>query len=78
MNLTFITVNATTLDAAEETKYSFYDDLQDAAGRVPAENMLIVAGVRYARPGPVDAATWNILDQLARGGLMVTTWLISR
>ncbi len=58
--LTVIAVYATTLDAAEETKYSFYDDLQDAVGRVPAGNW-------NARPGPVDAATWYILDQLTAG-----------
>ncbi len=54
----------------EETKYSFYDDLQDAVGGVPAGNMLIVAGHWNARPSPVDAATWHILDKLAVG----TSW----
>ncbi len=44
-------------DAAEEAKDSFYDDLQDAVGRVPAGNMLVIAGDWNARPGPVDAAT---------------------
>ncbi len=50
-------LSASTLDAAEETKYAFCDDLQDTVGRVPAGNMLIVAGGWNARPGPVDAAT---------------------
>ncbi len=57
MNLTIIAVYVPTLDAAEETKYSFYDDLQDAVGVVPAGNMVIVAGDWNARHGPVDAAT---------------------
>ncbi len=57
MNLTVIAGYALTLDAAEETKDSFYDDLQDAVGRVPAGNMLIVAGDWNTRPAPVDAAT---------------------
>ncbi len=35
VNLTVIAVYAPTLDAAEETKDSFCDDLQDAVGRVP-------------------------------------------
>ncbi len=56
MNLTVIAVYASTLDAAEETKYSIYDDLHDAVGRVPAGNMVIVAGDWNARPSPVDAA----------------------
>ncbi len=34
MNLTVIAVYASTLDAAEETKYSFYDDLQGAVDRI--------------------------------------------
>ncbi len=34
VNLTIIAVYASTLDAAEETKYSFYDDLQDAVDRI--------------------------------------------
>ncbi len=34
VNLTLIAVYASTLDAAEETKYSFYDDLQDAVDRI--------------------------------------------
>ncbi len=67
VNLNVIAVYASTLDAAEETKFSFYDDLQDAAGRVPAGNMLIVAGDWNTRPGPVDAATWHILEKLAVG-----------
>ncbi len=44
MNLTVVAVYAPTLDAAEEVKDSFYDDLQDAVDRVPAGDMLIVAG----------------------------------
>ncbi len=57
VNLTVIAVYASTLDAAEETKYSFYDDLQDAVGTIPALNMLIVAEDCNARPGPVDTVT---------------------
>ncbi len=45
----------------------FYDDLRDAVGRGPAGNMLIVAGDWNARPSPVDAATWHILDKLPVG-----------
>ncbi len=44
MNLTVIAAFAPTLDGAEETKDTFYDDLQDAVGRVPRGDMLIVAG----------------------------------
>ncbi len=67
VNLTEIVVYASTLDAAEETKFAFCDDLQDTVGRVPAENMLIVAGHWNARPGPVDTATWHILGKFAVG-----------
>ncbi len=76
VNLTVIAVYASTLDAAEETKYSFTDDLQGAVGGVPAGNILIVAGDWNARPGPVDTATRHILGSLqwARGALMVTAW----
>ncbi len=44
MNLTVITVFVPTLDAAEEAKDAFYDDLQGAASRVPTGDMLIVSG----------------------------------
>ncbi len=76
VNLTVIAVYAPTLDAAQERKNSFYDDLQDAVGRVPSGDMLIVAGDWNARPGPVDTATRHILGSLqwARGALMVTAW----
>ncbi len=57
MNLTVIAVYVPTLDAAEETKYSFYDDLQDAVDVVPTGNMRIVAEDWNARRCPVDAAT---------------------
>ncbi len=67
VNLTVIAVYASTLDADEEKMHSFYDDLQAAVGRVPAGNMLIVAGDWNARPRPVDAATWHILDKYAVG-----------
>ncbi len=55
VNFTDIAVYASTLDAAEETKYAFCDDLQDAFGRVQPGSMLIVAGGWNARP--VGAAT---------------------
>ncbi len=58
LKLTVIPVYVPTPDAAEATKYSFNDDLQDAVGGVPAGNMLVVAGNWNARPGPVDAATY--------------------
>ncbi len=67
MNLTVKAVYAPTLDAAEETKDSFYDGLQDAVGRVPSGDMLIVAGDWNARPGPVDTATRHILGMFAVG-----------
>ncbi len=44
MNLTVVTVYVPTLNAAEEAKDSFYDDLQDAVDRVHAGDMLIVTG----------------------------------
>ncbi len=56
VNLTVIAVYVPTLDAAEETKDSFYDDLQDAVGKVPTGDMLIVETDWNARPGPVDTA----------------------
>ncbi len=37
VNLTVVAVYAPTLDAAEEAKDSFYDDLQHAVNRAPAE-----------------------------------------
>ncbi len=60
VNLIVVAVYAPTLDAAEEAKGSFYDDLQDAVDRVPAGDMLIVAGDWNARPGPADPATRHI------------------
>ncbi len=76
VNLTVIAVYAPTLDATEETKDSFYDDLQDAVGRVPAGDTLIVAGT--GTQGPVlwtrqHGISWASL-QLVRGTLMVTAW----
>ncbi len=50
MNLTVIVVYASALDAAEETKYSFYDELHGAVDGVPAGNMVIVAGHWNADP----------------------------
>ncbi len=67
MNLAVIAVYAPTLDAAEEVKDSFYDDLQDAVNRVPAGDILIVAGDWNARPGPADPATRHILGKFAVG-----------
>ncbi len=67
VNLTVIPCYVPTLDAAEEKKYPFYDDVHDAVGGVPAGNMLIVTGDWNARPGPVDTATWHILDKFAVG-----------
>ncbi len=64
VNFAVIAVYAPALDAAEETKDSFYDDLQDA---VPTGDMVIVAGDWNARPGPVDAATRHILGKFAVG-----------
>ncbi len=46
---------------------SFYDDLQDAVGTVPAEDMLIVAVDWNARLGPVDTVTRHILGKFAVG-----------
>ncbi len=63
MNLTVVAVYVPTLDAAEEAKDSFYDDLQDAVGRVPAGDMLIVTGDWHARPGPFYPATRQILGK---------------
>ncbi len=60
-------IEAPTLDAAEETKDSFYDDLLNAVGRVPTGDMLIAAGNWNARPGPVDTATRHILGKFAVG-----------
>ncbi len=48
------------LDAEEEVKDSFYDDLQGAVDRVPAGDMRIVAGDGGARPGPVDMTTRQV------------------
>ncbi len=56
MNLTVLAVYAPTLDAVEGPKDSFYDDLQDAVGRIPAGDMLIAAGDWNARTCPVDTA----------------------
>ncbi len=53
--------------AADEAKNSFYDDLQDAVDRVPAGDMLIVAGDWNAGPGAVDTATRHILGKFTDG-----------
>ncbi len=60
VNLTVVAVYAPTLD-------SFFDNLQDVVDRVPAGDMLIVAGDWNARPGPVDPATRHILGKFAVG-----------
>ncbi len=67
MNLTVIAVYAPTLDATEEAKESFYDDLQDAVDRVPAGDMLIISGDWHTRPGPADPSTRHILGKFAVG-----------
>ncbi len=67
VNLTVVAVYAPTLDAAEETKDSFYDDLQDAVSRVPRGDMPRVAVDGNARPGPADTATQHILGKFAVG-----------
>ncbi len=67
VNLTVIAVYAPKLDATEEAKDSFYDDLQDAVDRVPVGDMLIVAGDRNARPGLVDMSTRHTLGKFTVG-----------
>ncbi len=67
MNLTIIAVYALTLDAAKEAKNSFYDDLQDAVDRVPAGDMLIVAGDWNPRPDPVGISTGHTQGKFAVG-----------
>ncbi len=67
VNLTVIAVYAPTLDAAKETKDSFYDDLQNAVDRVPAGDMLTVTGDWNAKPGPVDPATRHVSCKFAVG-----------
>ncbi len=67
VNLTVVAVYAPALDAAEEAKDTFYDDVQDAVDRAPAGDMLIVAGNWNARPGPADPATRHILGKFAVG-----------
>ncbi len=52
VNLTVVAVYAPTRDAAEETKDSFYDYLQDAIGRFPIGGMLIVTGAGTQGPVP--------------------------
>ncbi len=61
VNLTVVAVFVPTLDAAEELKESFYDDLQETIDSAPSGDMLIVAGDWDTRPDPVDTATQHIL-----------------
>ncbi len=51
----------------EESKDSFFDDLQDSFGRAPTEDKLIVAEDWNARPGPVDMANKHTLGKFALG-----------
>ncbi len=60
VNLTVVAVHAPKLDADQEVKDSFSDDLQEAFDRVPA-------GDWNARPGPVHPATRHILGKFAVG-----------
>ncbi len=53
VGLTVVAVYASKLDATEKAK--------DASERVPAGDMLIVAGEWNAIPGPVNTATRHIL-----------------
>ncbi len=59
VSLTVVAVYAPTLDATEEAK--------DAVDRVPAGDMLIVAGDWNARPDLVNTATRHILGKFAAG-----------
>ncbi len=65
--LTATTAYAPKLDAAEDAKDSFYNDLQDTVDRVPAGDILIDAGDWNTRPDPVDMATRHILRKIALG-----------
>ncbi len=67
VNLTVVAVYDPTLDAAVEVKDSFYDDLQDAVDRVPAVDILIIAGDWNAKPGPADPTTRHILGKISVG-----------
>ncbi len=74
--ISYSLASARTLDADEETKDSFYGELQEAIGRVPTGDMLIVAGDWSQGPVPwtrQHGISWVSL-QLARGALMVTVW----
>ncbi len=72
VNITVVAVYAPKLDAAEEVKDSFYDDLLGAVNRVPAGDMLIGTQAPVPRTGQHGTSWANL--QLARGALMVTAW----
>ncbi len=50
MNFIVISAYAPTLDAEDEAKYSFYDNLEDAIRSVPAGDMLLAAGTGMQDP----------------------------
>ncbi len=67
MNLPVEAVYARMLDAEEEAKGCFNDDLQDAIDSAASRDILIVAGDWNARPSPADVATRHILGNFVLG-----------
>ncbi len=67
MNRTVASVYASTLDAGDEAKNSFYDDRLGVINIAPTGVLLIVVKDWNARPCPANMATRHILGKLALG-----------
>ncbi|XP_029653046.1 craniofacial development protein 2-like [Octopus sinensis] len=66
-NISAVVVYAPTLTASDEDKDSFYDVLQAVVGRIPASDILIVAGDWNARTGPSNTTNDHILGRFPIG-----------
>ena len=66
-NISIVSVYAPTLNADDEIKDEFYNDLQYIMNRIPHRDLIVVAGDWNARTGPCDHTTRHLMGRYGLG-----------